>query len=299
METLSTQHLTLAGVLSELYRRHRALFAVAAANAILAVVFTLLLGVDDRMLLGRNVWTKPWKFAVSISIFSATMAWLLPQLSLGERRSRRLGTAIATAMAIEIVLITTQAARGVRSHFNLAPALDGTIAAVMGLTISLNTAVVGYVLWRVLREPPSLAPAYRHGIQLGLGLFLLASLEGGLMILHGAHSVGVAPDSAGLPLLNWHLTGGDLRVAHFIGLHGLQVLPLAGYLAARRYSGRRATGLVWLVAVVYGALTVATFVQAMFGIPFLPAVPTRTALVAVVVALVGPPVALVAVRLSD
>ncbi len=259
---------TPTGIVSELRSRHRPLFAVA--NAALAVLFTALMLVDDRTLLGRNVWTKPWKFAVSITIFTATMGWLLPRLSLSERRQHWIGGAIATTMGIEITLISTQAARGVRSHFNLAPALDGAIAGAMGLTITLNTVVVSYVFWHTVRDPPSLSPAYRLGIQLGLALFLLASVEGGLMIAHGAHSVGVAPDSPGLPLLNWKLTGGDLRVAHFIGLHGLQVLPLAGYLAARRGEGWRSTATVWVVALAYGSLTLVTFVLAVLGLPVWP-----------------------------
>lgn len=269
MESRTLTQWTPTAVLSELRSRHRALFAVAVANAALAVAVTALLLVDDRTLLGRNVWTKPWKFAVSIAVFAATMGWLLPRLSLSERRQRWSGGAIAAAMAVEITLITAQAARGVRSQFNLAPALDGAIAGAMGLTITLNTVVVASVFWRTLRDPPSLSPAYRLGVQLGLALFLLASLEGGLMIAHGAHSVGVAPDSPGVPLLNWKLTGGDLRVAHFIGLHGLQVLPFAGYLAARR-GGRRSVVTVWVVALAYGGLTLVTFVQAVLGLPFWP-----------------------------
>lgn len=79
METRS--HWTPTGVRSELRARHRSLFAVA--NAAFAVVFTALMLVDERTLLGRNVWTKPWKFAVSITIFTATIGWLLPQLPLG------------------------------------------------------------------------------------------------------------------------------------------------------------------------------------------------------------------------
>lgn len=260
---------------AELRRRSRVLFAVALVNLVLAVVFTALLQLDGRTILGRNVWAKPWKFATSIAIFTATVGWLIPSLSLSDRVEWLATRTIGGAMLVEITLISTQAARGVQSHFNKATALDTGIFAVMGTTITISTLVVAYVLWRIVRDPPDLAPAYLWGIWTGFFLFVLASFEGGLMIANGSHSVGAPADGPGLPLLNWSLTGGDLRIAHFIGLHALQVLPLTGYVAARwdDLSTRQSLGVVGVVAVGYSSLVGGAFVWALLGNPLVTSLP--------------------------
>jgi hypothetical protein len=260
----------IVAVVSELRERNRTLFAVTLANFALAVVFTGLIALDGRTLLGRNVWTKPWKFATSIAVFTATMGWILPSLSLSERTERVVSYTIGGAMAIEIALISTQAARGVASHFNNSTPLDTTIFMVMGITITISSVAVAYVLWRVVRNPPALPTAYRWGIVLGMFLFVVTSFQGWLMIFQEGHAVGAPEDGPGLPLLNWSLTGGDLRVSHFVGLHALQVLPLTGYCASRWSGGSstRSLGIVGAAGSLYVLLVGLTFLQALRGTPF-------------------------------
>jgi hypothetical protein len=84
-------------------------------------------------------------------------------------------------------------------------------------------------------------------------------------------TIGAADGGRGLPFLNWSTSAGDLRVAHLLGLHSIQMLPLAG-LAVSRWGGRlppAGQGVAVLgIAVVYVALTAALFVQALRGHPF-------------------------------
>jgi hypothetical protein len=87
---------------------------------------------------------------------------------------------------------------------------------------------------------------------------------------YGAHSVGVDDGGPGLPLLGWSTVGGDLRVGHFVGLHGLQLLPLLGLaLLSGRLFGRQSSSqhqqFLHLVGIAYTALTILLIWQAWRG----------------------------------
>jgi hypothetical protein len=65
--------------------------------------------------------------------------------------------------------------------------------------------------------------------------------------------------------------GGDLRAAHFVGLHGLQILPFFGWLLTRRrkffapFAANDRLALVWIVGVGYVGLVVLLTWQALRG----------------------------------
>jgi hypothetical protein len=102
---------------------------------------------------------------------------------------------------------------------------------------------------------------YIWGIRLGLIIFLIFSMEGGLMSSRLTHTVGAPDGSAGLPVVNWSKEYGDLRVAHFFGMHALQILPLFGFFVAKRPAG------VFLFGTVYFIFVTALLLQAMSRIP--------------------------------
>ena len=65
------------------------------------------------------------------------------------------------------------------------------------------------------------------------------------------------------------MTGGDLRIAHALGLHGLQVMPILGWMICR--SGHSKNGRLvpaWTLktfGVLYGVMFLFTLLQASQG----------------------------------
>ena len=260
------------GFIGELRARNPLLFGVGVAQVILLFIMIGVAPFDGREVMGINPWIKPIKFAASIAIYALTMGWLLYELPLKEKVKGRVNWAIASTLIIEIALITMQAARGVTSHFNNTTAFDSAVFAVMGLAITFNILVVAYVALKFWMTDAKIPAPYLWGIRIGLTIFVLASLEGFAMVSHSAHSVGVPDGGPGLPLVNWSTIGGDLRVAHFFGMHALQVLPLAGYLlSTRRAESLTSNAVRWVQAggVVYALLALLLFLWAMAGRPLI------------------------------
>jgi hypothetical protein len=261
-------------------RHHRPLLALTWATAALAVVAAVGLLVDPRILTGVPIWLKPFKFAVSISIYGLTLAWMLSVLPRRSRVAEWAGTVIVASLTAEMAVIVTQVIRGTTSHYNETSPLNSALWQVMGTSILILFVahlVIGVIALRQ-RIPDRVAAA---AIRWGLGLSLLGMAAAvpmttrapGIEGITGAHSVGVPDGGPGLPLTGWSTTGGDLRIGHFVGLHALQALPLLaillGRLAGRRLDERTRARLVLVAGSAYAVLVVLLTWQALRGQPLL------------------------------
>jgi hypothetical protein len=262
-------------IIDDARRGHRALFTFAALMAALAVVTAVLAVVDQRTLLGAPLWFKPLKFAISTAAYTFTLAWMLGQLP--RRALQRSGWTIVIALGLEMVILVGQAARGERSHFNIDGTLNTLLFNVMGVSIGVLYVCTVLIAIRFLREPRHNA-AFSLALKLGLVVTLIGMAVGFIMVALESHAVGVPDGGPGLPLVGWSTTGGDLRIAHFVGLHSLQALPLlaAGLAAlaarwspARRLDENTRARIVLTVAVGYALAVVLLTVQALRAQPLL------------------------------
>jgi hypothetical protein len=237
-------------LLRKLWNTDAPLTAVGLAMLPLLAATALALVVDPREIGGAPAWMKPAKFAVSIAIYTLTLAWVFTYLPAWVKTRRVASWVTAVTLIIEIVLIDLQAWRGTTSHFNAGTTFDLVVFNIMGIAIFTQTFVAMFVavaLWRQRFADRATGWALR----LGMTITIIGAMTGGLMVrptqaqlddaragnrmtISGAHTVGAPDGGPGLPGTGWSREHGDIRVAHFLGLHALQIIPLLSFFVGRR-----------------------------------------------------------------
>lgn len=219
-------------------------------SALMAIVGAIGMVVDPRIVLGMPNWAKSAKFGISLTLYGASLLWMLPMVKDRPRLVQFVAHASGSILLFEIVLIVLQAVRGVPMHFNDSTPFDATLWQLMGISIMLFWLVTvlggGLLLFQKL---PNRVLAW--SLRLGMLVVIVGFAEGFLMPppnasqraalaagqqldLIGAHTVGGFDGGPGLPFVGWSTNHGDLRIGHFIGIHGVQAIPLLGILLLRR-----------------------------------------------------------------
>lgn len=239
---------------------------------LLAFVLTGLFGLwalaEPRLLAGDPVWAKPLKFAVSFIVHFGTLALIVGAMSperAGRLAVRGAGLVMAAAALFEMGYMVFQAAQGQASHFNVGDPVHAAIYGVMGVGAVLLIVAPMVVGWTA-RGEPAFGPGLRAGIWMGTVVsFVLTLAVAGTLSSMGGHFIGTpGPEARTIPLMGWSASVGDLRPAHFVALHTLQALALAGLWADRSGRGPR---VVWAAAGMLTVLTAALYWQALMGLP--------------------------------
>jgi len=174
------------------------------------------------------------------------------------------------SLGVELLLIFLQALRGTTSHFNQATTFDSAVFSIMGgfvvIIFSMGVLVTLLLLFCKLSDP-AWAWSLRMGmfialVGMGVATLMLMPTTEQLAALHvtqqmpisGAHTVGAADGGPGLPFLGWSTIAGDLRVPHFFGLHGIQILLVIGWTVAQTKSWLRVryrVGIIFTAGISY------------------------------------------------
>jgi hypothetical protein len=212
---------------------------------------------------GPVSWRKPLLFSFSFAAASASIAWVMTYLA----PRRVLGWSLAVVFAIasvgETALIAIQVWRGTASHFNDQTSFDGAVFGAMGfLIVGVAVVIVVLMVWTFvgLRAPTSLAWAIRAG----LVLVVAGQAIGGIVLGEGLRQQELGPVDSPVPFGE----AGSMNVPHALALHGLQVVPVLGWiLLFSRWDERRRTLLVLWAAAGYAAVIGASVAHAAAGRP--------------------------------
>ena len=248
---------------AEALQRERTLSLFALFMALAMLPTLVALGLDERMFRGVSIWAKPLKFMASLSLFAISTAWfmgLLPAVQRARTALRLVVWTIVIAGAGEVGYISLQAALGQASHYNTTSLFHRVAYQLMGLGALSLMLTQPLLAWQIAKHGATdLNPAWRDAVVLGLVMTFVLGV-GAAVPLASAQP----PAGAGLPLLGWHLGGGDLRPAHFIGSHAQQFIPLLGWLLVLAWPARARLAL-WAVAAGYSGLWLMALLRGLQG----------------------------------
>ena len=246
--------------IKELKIRNEYLFYFGLFCFSLSIIFIVLTKFASIQVHGVNAWFKPFKFSVSIALFSWTMLWYchyLPNFNVIP-----FNWVVIILFGFELIYIAFQASKGQLSHFNFNTPLYSVLYSLMGLAaviVTLYTAYIGFLFFT--QSFPNLPSHFIWAIRLGILIFVIFSFEGALMSSQMSHSIGAINDNSNWWIIGWSKTVGDLRVSHFIGMHALQLLPLLSFYI---FKDTKAT---IIISLLYAVLATTTLVQALNGKP--------------------------------
>ena len=246
-------------------------------SMVLLVPTLLLLVLDQRILDDELLWLKPLKFQISMAFLTVTLALAIQSSPPALQSSlwlRLPAMAVAATAIFELAFLAIQAGRGKRSHFNAETLFDqigGSLMAAGASVLVGGAMVIGIVILVATLARGHAAISEPVTLSVGLGLIIggfLGGYTGSFIGMNAGPFVGphLASDPV-VPLFGWSQSVGDLRIAHFLGLHAMQVLPILAIGLLLMLSPAAATAVIVAASAGWVWLTLAALYAAQAGKP--------------------------------
>jgi len=242
--------------------------------------------IDDRILQYVPIWLKPFKFSISSLIFISSILYFLKYIS-NKKYLLITNKVVSYGLMIELFIIFLQVFRGRMSHFNNQTLEDMILFQIMAITIVCVWLGFGVYAWKLFKTSEYMDDIIFKGIQVGVIITFLTmpfaftmpqpsktqlqeiiknKSQVGLII--GSHTVNEKDPTQTIPLTGWAKTGGDLRIAHFLGLHALQIIPILSILLnGMSLSIPNKKNILRAIGLFYFLFVVMVLIQALKGIP--------------------------------
>ncbi len=213
----------MASVVNEQMKRNSVFFWYGIINFVLLFFCFGLSLFDDTQVSGENAWINPMKYYFSIGIFILSMGVYLHYLNNEVQRSFLTWCLIITTF-LQTSGILLQSIRGVSSFYKQNNPFDDLI---------FNLQMVNYIVFFILmlvitylfyfQKKNSKSQHFTWGIRMGMVIFLIGLLIGVYMIMVNGNYESITES---IIINKKH---GNLKIPFFLGIHGLQIIPLLSY----------------------------------------------------------------------
>lgn len=235
-------------------RREPGLAAVGAAGLVIALLCLIAVAVRGSFIPPEGKMLDAVTFTFGVAVFTLTVALLLPMAGYSAKAERRWRRSYYVFAVYGLALEPIQAFRGLDPRFSDAGGQADVVAGILfGLTAVLMTIVsslLGLRFFRadVLPHRRVLRLAIRYGsaaVMVSFGIGIIMSIASG-------RAIGEA---------------GNLMLAHALGVHGIQVLPVMALLLVRFKKDGNAEAWSHVLGIGWLTACLAALGQALLGRP--------------------------------
>lgn len=173
-------------------------------------------------------WIKLTKFSASFFAYALTMSWLGNNLFQGKKLFERSAMLACFGAIVDLIVIYGQALMSLHPHTDY----HNTATLISRLAILPVTWLI-IVTYAIVLKDKNTNPVLRSGLLWATSLVLIGCIPAILMLIPATATNTMSSHHPGIPFLGWSTIHGDLRIAHFVGVHALQVMPAVAWLATK------------------------------------------------------------------